>query len=160
MTGKSENKGTKGKKKPCQDTSPCPGMSQSTGTVPRSNFSSRNLGTGRLAIQCTACSEYSHWRKDCPYDNFCTTCNNHNHATHMCRAPQQIPAICIHCGSTDYRSGNCPRNPEDNKEQPCGTPDSLRQQNQQPNTKNSGGIHGNATSAGTATHRHSSQSQT
>ena len=84
--GKSGNKGKKGKKKLSEDTSPCPGTSQGADTVPRTSFSSRNLGTGRPTIQCTACGEYSHWRKDCPHDNFCTTCNNHNHATHMCRA--------------------------------------------------------------------------
>ena len=127
--GKTSNKGKKGKKKPSEDTSPCPGITQGTDTVPRTNFSSRNLGTGRPSIQCTACGEYSHWRKDCPYDNFCTTCNNHDHATHMCRATQQSPTICIHCGSTDHRPGNCPSNPWDNREQPCETPDTLRQQN-------------------------------
>ena len=34
---------------------------------------SRNLGTGRPTIQCTACGEYTHWRRGCPFDNYCTT---------------------------------------------------------------------------------------
>ena len=127
-------------------------------TVPRSNFTSRNLGTGRPTIQCTACGEYSHWRKDCPYDNFCTTCDNHDHATHMCRATCQSSAICIHCGNTSHRSGNCPRNSQDNREQLHATPDTLRQQDQQANTENSGSAHGNAAMAGPGTSRHSSQS--
>ena len=37
----------KGKKKLSQDTAPHPGMSQGMDTVPKSNFTSRNLGTGR-----------------------------------------------------------------------------------------------------------------
>ena len=123
-----------------------------------SNFTSRNLGTGRPAIQCTACGEYSHWRKDCPYDNFCTTCDNHDHATHMCRATCQSSAICIHCGNISHRSGNCPRNSQDNREQLHATPDTLRQHNQQANTENSGSAHGNAAMAGSGTSRHSSQS--
>ena len=44
--GKISNKGKKGKKKPSEDTSPHPGMTQDTDTVPRTNFSSRNLGIG------------------------------------------------------------------------------------------------------------------
>ena len=56
---------------------------------PRTDFTSRNLGTGRPTIQCTACGKYSHWRRECPYDNYCTTCKNHDHATHMCRACRQ-----------------------------------------------------------------------
>ena len=32
---------------------------------------SRNLGTGRPKLFCTACGEYDHWRKDCPYDCHC-----------------------------------------------------------------------------------------
>ena len=79
--------------------------------VPRTDFTSTNLGTGRPTIQCTACGEYSHWRRECPYDNFCTTCNNHNYATHMCRAPKhtpkQSPVTCIYCGSTEYSSIQC-----------------------------------------------------
>ena len=90
--------------------------------VPRTDFHSRNLGTGRPTIQCTACGEYSHWGRECPYDNFCTTCNNHDHATHMCRAPkqtpQQSPAICMYCGSTEHSSTQCHNRPWDNREQP------------------------------------------
>ena len=159
-SGKGKGKSKKSKKKPSQDATPHPGTSQGTGTVPRMEFNSRNLGTGRPSIQCTACGEYTHWRKDCLYDNFCTTCNNHNHATHMCKAPRQSPAICIQCGSANHRSGNCPRNPRDNREKPYGTPDTLRNwQNQPSNTKILGGAHGNATSLGTNTHGHSSQPQ-
>ena len=36
---------------------------------------------------CTACGEYNHWRKDCPYDCHCDNCDSDSHATHMCRAP-------------------------------------------------------------------------
>ena len=72
---------------------------------------SRNLGTGQPTIQCTAHGEYSHWRRECPYDNFCTTCNNHDHATHMCRAPkdtpQPSPAVCVYCGSMEHSSIQC-----------------------------------------------------
>ena len=64
----------KSKKKPSQEPSPHPGTSQSTNTVPRTNFNSRNLGTGRPTIQCTVCGEYMHWRRECPYDNYCITC--------------------------------------------------------------------------------------
>ena len=90
---------------------PQPGTSAGGFAVPRSDFISRNLGTGRPTIQCTACGEYSHWRKECPYDNFCTTCNNHDHATHMCRAPkdtpQQNPAMCVYYGSMEHSSVEC-----------------------------------------------------
>ena len=48
---------------------------------------SRNLGTGCLKLFCTACGEYDHWRKDCPYDCHCDNCDSDSHATHMCRAP-------------------------------------------------------------------------
>ena len=86
-------------------------MSAGGFAVPRTGFISRNLGTGRPTIQCTACREYSHWRRGCPYDNFCTTCNNHNHGTHMCRAPkdtpQQNPAMCVYCGSMEHSSVQC-----------------------------------------------------
>ena len=40
-SGEPGNKGTKGKKKLSQDTTPHPGMSQGMDTVPRSNFTSR-----------------------------------------------------------------------------------------------------------------------
>ena len=100
-----------------------------------------NLGMGRPTIQCTACSEYSHWRRECLYDNYCTMCNNHDHATHMCRAHrqaannqgqqgQQSPQICVYCRSTEHSSSNCHRRPWDNREQPHGTPKSLRKDQQ------------------------------
>ena len=37
-----------------------PGPSTGPSVGPRNNFTSRNLGTGRPTIQCTACGEYSH----------------------------------------------------------------------------------------------------
>ena len=129
---------------------------------------SRNLGTGRPTIQCTACGEYSHWRRECPYDNYCTTYNNHDHATHMCRVyrqsnnngqqGQQSPVICVYCGSAKHSSANCHRRPWDNREQPCGTPDSLRR-NQPSNSEISRNATGNTASMGANTHRCSSQSQ-
>ena len=131
-------------------------------TLPRTDFNSRNLGTGRPSIQCPACGEYSHWSRSCPYGNFWTTCNNQDHATHMCRAPRPKPSptICIYCGSTNHRSGNCPNKPWDNREQPCGTPNALKnQQDQLSNTKILGNAPGTATSMGTNTHRHPLQSQ-
>ena len=48
---------------------------------------SRNLGTGCPKLFCTACGEYDHWRKDCPYNCHCDNCDSDSHATHMCRAP-------------------------------------------------------------------------
>ena len=58
---------------------------------------------------------------------------------HTCAGPQVqnlVPAICIYCGSTDHRSGNCPYKPWDNREQPGGTLDALRKQhNQQANNE-------------------------
>ena len=75
---------------------------------------SRNLGTGRPKLFCTACGEYDHWRKDCPYDCHCDNCDSDAHATHMCRAPPKPsptpssqPVICIYCGSSDHRSMEC-----------------------------------------------------
>ena len=139
--GKGKSRGKRSKKKPSQDPSPCPGMSQ-TNTIPRTNFTSRNLGTGKPTIQCTACGEYTHWRRECQYDNFCTTCNNHKHATHMCKAlrqatnGQQSPSICVYCVSAEHSSATCHKRPWDNREQPCGTPKTLRnQQNQLCNSK-------------------------
>ena len=37
---------------------------------------SRNLGTGHPKMFCTACGEYNHWRKDCPYDCHCDNCDS------------------------------------------------------------------------------------
>ena len=51
---------------------------------------SRNLGTGCPKQFCTACGEYNHWRKDCPYDCHCDNCDSDSHATHMCRAPPKL----------------------------------------------------------------------
>ena len=136
-------KGKKNKKKSTNEDPPHPGTSTGGFVVPRTDFHSRNLGTGRPTIQCIACGEYPHWRRECPYDNFCTTCNNHDHVTHMCRAPkqttQQSPAICVYCGSTDHSSSRYCNRPWDNREQPCSTPEALRNQEfQHPNSKISG----------------------
>ena len=141
-----KNTSSKGKKnkKSTSEAPPCPGPSTGSSTGPRNDFTSRNLGTGRPTIQCTACGEHSHWRRECPYDNYCTTCNNHDHATHMCRVHrhnkgqqgQQSPLICVYCGSVKHSSANCHRRPWDNSKQPCGTPDSLKR-NQPSNSKNS-----------------------
>ena len=110
ITGSNTSKGKRNRKKSTHEVPPRPGTSGGF-AGPRTDFISRNLGTGRPTIQCTACREYSHWRRECPYDNFCTTCNNHNHATHMCRAPkdtpQQNPAMCVYCGITEYSSVQC-----------------------------------------------------
>ena len=54
------------KKKSSQEAPPQPGTS-TAGVVPRTEFQSRNLGTGRPIIQCTAFSEYTHWRRGGPY---------------------------------------------------------------------------------------------
>ena len=111
---------------------------------------------------------YSHWRRECPYDNYCMTCNNHDHATHMCRAHrqsnnkgqqgQQRPPICVYSGSAKHSSSNCCRRPWDNREQPCCTPESLKR-NQLSNSKILGNATGNTASTGYSTHGRSSQSQ-
>ena len=119
------SKGKKSKKL-MSEAPPHPGPSTGPSVGPRINFTSRNLGTGRPTIQCTVCGEYSHWRRECPYDNYCTICNNHDHATHICRAyrqannnqgqqGQQSPQICIYCRSTEHSSSNCHRRSWDNK---------------------------------------------
>ena len=87
-TKNTSHKGKKNKKL-TSEAPPHPGPSTGSSVEPRNDFMSRNLGTGRLTIQCTACGEYSHWRRECPYNNYCTTCNNHDHATHMCRVCRQ-----------------------------------------------------------------------
>ena len=79
---------------------------------------SRNLGRGHPKLFCTACGEYDHWRKDCPYDCHCDNCDSDSHATHMCTAPSkpsptpsQQPVICIYCGSSEHRSMECNNRP-------------------------------------------------
>ena len=96
--------------------------------VPRTD-----LGTGRPTIQCTACGEYSHWRRECPYDNFCTTCNNHDHCnTHVQDTKaghlQQSPVICVYCGSSEHSSSQCHNRPWDNRDQPHITLEAIRNQ--------------------------------
>ena len=149
-TGKNKGKGKKNKK-PSQDTNLCHGISTGRNVVPRTDFHSRNLGTGRPTIQFTACGEYTHWRRECPYDNYCTTCNNHDHAIHICRAPRQMAgvqwkfSICVYCGSADHSSAHCHNRPWENREQPHGTPDALRnQENQWTDTNILGDGHRNA----------------
>ena len=85
---------------------------------------SRNLGTGHPKLFCTACGEYDHWRKDCPYDCHCDNCDSDSHPTHMCRAPPKPsptpspqPVICIYCGSSDHRSMECSNCPSGNREE-------------------------------------------
>ena len=121
-------KGKRGKKKASKEPTPHPGTSTGTSTedntTPRTDFTSRNLGTGRPMIQCTACGEYNHWSRACPY-NYCTTCKDNTHATHMYNASRPSPVICIFCHSMAHRSANCANKPWDNREQPCSTPDAL-----------------------------------
>ena len=71
-----ENTSHKGKKykKSTSEAPPHPGPSTGSSVGPRNDFTSRNLGTSRPTFQCTACGEYSHWRRECPCDNYCTTC--------------------------------------------------------------------------------------
>ena len=161
---------SKGKKtkKSISKAPPHPGPSTGPAVGPRNYFTSRNLGTGRPTIQCTACGEYSHWRRECPYDNYCTTCKNHDHATHMCRAhrqtnnnpgqqDQQSPQICVYCGSPEHSSSNCHRRPWDNREQPNSTPNFLRR-DQQANSKILGNATGRTASMGANTQAHPPQS--
>ena len=101
---------------------------------------SRNLGTGHPKMFCTACGEYNHWRKDCPYDCHCDNCDSDSHATHMCRAlpkpsptPSPQPVICIYCGSSDHRSVECSNHPRDNREEghaPSPAPNWYNQEKQ------------------------------
>ena len=154
---------SKGKKtkKLTSKAPPHPGPSTGPSVGPRNNFTSRNLGTGRPIIRCTACGEYSHWRRECPYDNYCTMCNNHDHATHMCRAHrqtsnnqgqqgQQIPQICVYCGSTEHSLSN--------REQPHSTPNSLRR-DQQANSEILGNATGKTAFSGANTQAHPPQPQ-
>ena len=74
----------------------------------------QNLGTGHPKLFCTACGEYNHWRKDCPYDCHCDNCDSDSLATHMCRAPPKPsptpspqPVICVYCGSSEHRLMEC-----------------------------------------------------
>ena len=165
LTNITSGKGKKSKKSTSK-APPHPGPSTGPSVGPRNDFTSRNLGIGRPTIQCTACGEYSHWRRECPHDNYYTTCNNHDHATHMCRAHkqtnnnqgQQSPQICIYCGSTEHNSSNCCRRPWDNREQPHSTPNSLKR-NQPYNSEILGNTAGRTSSMGTTTHGHPPQSQ-
>ena len=165
-----ENTSSKGKKnkKLTSEAQPCPGPSMGSLAGPRNDFMSRNLGTGRPTMQCTTCGEYSHWRRECPYDNYCMTCNNHDHATHMCRAcrqtnnksqqGQQSPLTCVSCGSIEHSLSSCHRRPWDNREQPHSTPNSLRR-NQPSTSEISGNTTGNTALTGANTHGQPPQSQ-
>ena len=97
-------------------------------TQPSSYPQSRNLTTGQAKMFCTACGEYNHWRKDCPYDCHCDNCDSDSHATHMCWAPPKPspnpspqPLICIYCGSSDHRSMECSNQSRDNREEGCAS---------------------------------------
>ena len=87
------------------------------------------------------------------------------HATIMimlltCAGLQNQVLLSIYCGNTDNRSGNCPNKPWNNREQLHGTPNALRnQQNQPSNTEILGNASGYATSMGSNTHGCPSQSQ-
>ena len=167
LTNNTSSKGKKGKKS-TSEAPPHPGPSTGSSLGPRNDFMSRNLGTGRPMIQCTACGEYSQWRRECPYSNYCMTCNNHDHATHMCRAHrqnnnkgqqgQQSPLICVYCGSIEHSSSNCHRRPWDNREQPHSTPNLLRR-NQPSNSKILGKATGSTAPTGANTHGHPPQFQ-
>ena len=96
-------------------------------------------------------------------------CNNHDYATHMCRAcrqaannqgqqGQQSPQICVYCGSIEHSSSNCHRRPWDNREQPCGTPKSLRK-DQQANSEILGNAMGRTAPMGANTQGHLPQPQ-
>ena len=85
---------------------------------------------------CTACGEYNHWRKDCPYDCHCDNCDSDSHTTHMCRAPPKPsptpspqPVICIYCGSSDHRSMECSNCPRNNREEGCAPSPAPNQYN-------------------------------
>ena len=111
-------------------------------TQPSSYPQSRNLGTGQPKMFCTACGEYNHWRKDCPYDCHCDNCDSDSHATHMCRAPPKPspnlspqPLICIYCGSSDHRSMECSNHPRDNREEGCAPSPAPSQYNHEKQQK-------------------------
>ena len=59
LTGATTSQG-KNTKKSTTEALPHPGPSRGPPVGLRNDFSSRNLGTGRPTIQCTACGEYSH----------------------------------------------------------------------------------------------------
>ena len=59
LTNITSGKGKKSKKSTSKAPSH-PGPSTGPSVGPRNDFTSRNLGTGRPTIQCTACGEYSH----------------------------------------------------------------------------------------------------
>ena len=117
------NKGP-GKKAPQHNLNNTQPSTSAIFAQPSSYPQSRNLGTGCPKMFCTACGEYNHWRKDCPYDCHCDNCDSDSHATHMCRAPPKPsptpspqPVICIYCGSSDHRSMECSNHPRDNREE-------------------------------------------
>ena len=58
---------------------------------------SRNLGTGHPRLFCTACGEYNHWRKDCPYDCHCDNCMAVTHMPLTCvEHHQNLPLPLLH----------------------------------------------------------------
>ena len=91
---------------------------------------SNQVESHRLQMNCTACGEYDHLRKDCCEDVFYNRCRTRSHPTEMCRVPAQ-PAtgniICIYC-SVNHTSGRCHNKPNDNREELRSTPRDLRDQ--------------------------------
>ena len=101
-----KGKGKKSSKKKSALEAPPQSGTSTAEVVPRTEFQSRNLGTRRPTIQCTACNKYRHWQRGCPCKNFCTTCNGHKHTTHMCKVPrntpQRSPVMCLYCSSSEH----------------------------------------------------------
>ena len=64
----------------------------------------------------------------------------------------------VYCGSIEHSSSNCHRRPWDNREQPHGTPESLRKDHQA-NPKISGNAMGRAAPMGANTQGHPPQPQ-
>ena len=89
---------------------------------------SNQMPSRRPQLNCTACRECDHLRKDCHKDVFCNNCRMRSHATEMCRATSTGNTICIYCGSTGHTSGKCHNKPNDNREEPRSTPRDLRKQ--------------------------------
>ena len=117
-TGKGSKKKSSRRDQP--ETQAQPSTSNS-GTNTTSVFLPRNTGTGRPHIQCSACGENNHFRKDCHQDKICNRCRSRSHATQMCQAPTNKGKnnnICVYCGSSKHTSGNCTCWSSDNREEP------------------------------------------